>query len=244
MPGVDLLSQLGAADWTDVTAQQFIHAAQRARFDISGAASRRALAGDLTTGNAEVKALLDQAPQTRGWVVVNTNYPDRSAEELKRYAAGSRWLGALLSQGPSGGRLASQATRDLLQVYRRYTKPVLVPVPDAATAHDLQELAAEFSNVKFVAGGCGGDDWQDAVLAARQCVNIFLEPCSGGPHRGKIEAIFAALGPNRVVFASNYPDQNPGAALGLLLEAKISDTERQAMLAGNAVRLFGLRREE
>jgi predicted TIM-barrel fold metal-dependent hydrolase len=244
MPGVDLLSQLGAADWTDVTAQQFVHASQRARFDLSAAASRRALAGDLAAGNAEVKALLDQAPQARGWVVVNTNFPERSSEEMKRYASGSKWLGALLSQGPHGGRLASQATRDVLQAYRRYSKPVLVPIPDAAAAHDLQELAGEFSNVKFVAQGCGGDDWQDAVLAARVCVNIFLEPCSGGPHRGKIEAIFAALGPNRVVFASNYPDQNPGAALGLLLEAKITDSERQAMLSGNAIRLFGLRREE
>ena len=244
MPGVDLLAQLGAADWINVTPQQLVHAAQRARFDLFGAASRRALAGDLTAGNAEVKALLDQAPQARGWVVVNTNYPDRSAEELKRHVSGSRWLGALLSQGPAGERLASQATRDVLQAYRRFTKPVLVSVPNAAAAHDLQELATEFSSVKFVAWGCGGDEWQDAVLAARQCVNIFLEPCSGGPHRGKIEAIFAALGPNRVLFASNYPDQNPGAALGLLLEAKISDTERQAMLAGNAVRLFSLRREE
>jgi predicted TIM-barrel fold metal-dependent hydrolase len=45
------------------------------------------------------------------------------------------------------------------------------------------------------------------------------------------------------MFASSYPVYNPGAALGLLMEAKISDAEKQAILTTSAVRLFGLTRE-
>ena len=54
MPGVDILTQLGAARWTTTDATKLQYAAQRARFDLVGVASRRALAGDLTAGNAEV----------------------------------------------------------------------------------------------------------------------------------------------------------------------------------------------
>jgi predicted TIM-barrel fold metal-dependent hydrolase len=78
--------------------------------------------------------------------------------------------------------------------------------------------------------------------AAKRTVNIFPEPFSGGAHRGKVEAMVNLLGPHRILFASAYPEYNPGAALGALLDAKITDGEKQAVLAGNANRMFGLNR--
>src|SRR5438477_609840 len=90
--------------------------------------------------------------------------------------------------------------------------------------------------------GAGGDAWQDCAFLAKRLVNIFLEPFSGGSHRGKVEAIVQTLGAHRVLFASNFPEQNPGATLGLLLDAKLSDAEKQAVLTTNAARLFGLTR--
>ena len=103
--------------------------------------------------------------------------------------------------------------------------------------------AREFDQLKIIAQGAGGDDWQACALVAKQRTNVFLEPFSGGPHRGKLEAILATVGPNRVVFGSNYPDGNPGAALGLWMDFKLSDPEKQAVLTTNAVRLFGFNRQ-
>lgn len=243
MPGVDILAHLGAGDWKDTDAAELQRAAQRARFDAVGVASRRALAGDLIGGNAEVKALLAEAPQMRGWVVVNPIYPERSSEELRRYAANPRWLGAMIHPERTGESLASGATRELLNAYRRYTKPLLVHVGNEQAAREVEVLATEFNTLKIIALGCGGDDWQACAGVAKRATNVFLEPFSGGPHRGKLEAILEAIGPNRVVFASNYPDSNPGAALGLWYDAKISEGEKQAILTTNAVRLFGLNRE-
>jgi predicted TIM-barrel fold metal-dependent hydrolase len=249
MPGIDVLVQLGAAEWVDVTPERLVRAQQRARLDLVGVASRRALAGEVSAGNAEVKALLDQMPQAYGWVVVNPAYPERAAEELRRHVSGSRWLGAALAvEGALPGLpavpLGSQTTVDVLNSYRRFTKPVLVPVRNGSAAAQLREVARQFPTLKFVAWGAGGDQWLEAVLTARECVNVYLEPCSGGPHRGKLEAMIAALGHNRIVFASNFPDQNPGAALGLVLEARMSEGDRAAIASSNAARLFGLRREE
>jgi predicted TIM-barrel fold metal-dependent hydrolase len=243
MPGVDILAQLGTSQWITTDAAGLTKAAQRARFDVMGVASRRALSGDLGAGNAEVKALLDIAPQMRGWVVINPVYPERSAEELRKYAGGPKWLGAMIHPDMCGESLASGVTRETLVAYRRYTKPLLVHVPDETAVRALQALAGEFSNVRIIAMGGGGDDWQACALAAKTATNIFVEPFSGGTHRGKLEAVLATVGPNRVLFASNYPEHNPGGALGLLVDSKLTDSEKQAILTTNAMRLFGLNRE-
>jgi predicted TIM-barrel fold metal-dependent hydrolase len=228
MPGVDILMQLGAAEWTAPDAAKLQHAQQRARFDIVG-------------GNAELKAALDTSPQLRGWVVINPVYPERSNEEMRRYLGSPQWLGAMLHPEMCGESLASSATREALNAYRRYTKPLLVHVADETAVRQLEELAREFSTLKIVAGGAGYEDWQACMWAAKRAVNIYLEPFTGGTHRGKLETILETIGPNRVVFASGYPDHNPGAALGLLVDAKISDAEKQNIITNNAVRLFNLR---
>jgi predicted TIM-barrel fold metal-dependent hydrolase len=144
--------------------------------------------------------------------------------------------------GMTGESLASAATRELLNSFRRYTKPLLVHVANEQSARELETLALEFTTLRIIALGCGGDDWQACALVAKRATNVYLEPFSGGPHRGKLEAILASVGPNRVVFASNYPESNPGAALGLWYDAKITEAEKQAVLTTNAMRLFGLNR--
>src|SRR5687768_9886786 len=125
MPGVDILAQLGASQWMTTDASTLGKAAQRARFDVMGVASRRALGGDLAGGNAEVKALVDASPNMRGWVVINPVYPERSSEELRKYAGGGKWLGAMIHPEMCGESLASTTTREMLVAYRRYTKPLL-----------------------------------------------------------------------------------------------------------------------
>jgi predicted TIM-barrel fold metal-dependent hydrolase len=240
MPGVDVLTQLGAGPWIHADGDRLERARARARFDFMGVASRRALAGDIAAGNAEVKEVLDANPQMRGWAVVNPAYPELSSDQMRRYCNSAQWLGALLDTATGGHRLASAAAREVLNAYRRYTKPILVHVGNEQAVSELEDLAQEFSSLKFVAAGAGGHDWQDCMLLAKRVVNIYLEPFSGGAHRGKLETILATLGPHRVLFASHFPEVNPGAALGQLVDAKLSDGEKQGILTTNAVRLFGL----
>jgi predicted TIM-barrel fold metal-dependent hydrolase len=242
MPGVDILARLGTGEWISTDGQKLVHAMQRARFDLMAIASARALAGDTLAGNAETKAAVDVAPLLRGWCVINPASPERSSEEMRRYCSSPRWLGALLDPTRFNQRLTSTSTKEVINSYRRYAKPLMVLAPDAATIADLDTVAAEINTVKFIAVGAGGPAWTDGMVAAKRNTNLFLEPFTGGPHVGKIEALIETLGPHRVLFGSNYPVENPGAALGLLLESKISDAEKQSILANNAIKLFGLTR--
>ncbi len=244
MPGVDICARVGAGPWSSPDGARLQHALQRARFDLMGVVSTRAVAGDIVGGNAEIKDVVDAQPQMRGWAVVNPAYPELSSDQMRRYLGGAKWMGAYLPWALCPLGLNNDAVREVLNAYRRYTRPLLVEIPHTAAVHELRALAGEFNTIKFIAAGAGGDAWQECVLAARHDVNIFLEPCTGGAHQGKLEAIFATLGPNRVLFASGFPISNPGAALGLVMDAKLSDGEKQAVLMNNAVRLFNLRRAE
>ncbi len=243
MPGVDLLAQLGAGAFLDLDATRLNHALQRARYDFMGVASRRAMEGDLAGGNAETKAVLDDAAQLRGWVVISPAYLEQSTELLRRLVGGGQWLGAYLDLSHKGASLVSPACRELINSYRRYGKPLMVPVHDETAVGQIEQLALEFNQMKLVAAGAGGDAWASAAYAAKRAVNLFLEPFSGGYHRGKLEAIQAIVGGHRLLFASNYPTGNPGAALGLLLDSGLPDAEKQAVFGGNAIRLFSLRNQ-
>lgn len=242
MPGIDIYAEIGAGPFITTNQERLLHALQRARFDLMAVASARAVAGDFCAGNAEVEALISAVPQMRGWVVINPAHIDASAEELRRYLVSDRWLGAALVLPSRRDSLLSVTTRELINACRRYTRPLLLRIEDEIAVRELDALAAEFSTIKFIAGGSGGVSWPAAVISARQRPNIFLEPFSGESHQGKLERILEVLGPHRLLFASSYPIQNPGAALGLLADARITDAEKQSILSASAARLFGLSR--
>jgi predicted TIM-barrel fold metal-dependent hydrolase len=239
MPGIDICAVLGEGVWARADLEGALRTMQRARLDRMALASGRALAGDVISGNAELKAALDGQPALAGWVTVNPVDAEISAQELRRYAGSSNFLGVRLDARVSRSQLRSDAVREIVNGYRRYSKPVLVTVRDEREVMELEQLAREVTTLKFIAGGAGGDAWMACGAMAKRAVNVLLEPFTGGCHRGKIEALAAAIGSHRILFATGYPDQNPGAALGLLADAALSDGEKQAILSGNARRLFG-----
>ncbi|MBI3909306.1 MAG: amidohydrolase family protein [Armatimonadetes bacterium] len=239
MPGIDLAAELGTRGFSPPTRDRLLCTLQRARLDLMAIASQRALWEDVAAGNAETHAAIQCQAALRGWVVVTPVHPDASVADLRRYLGQEAFLGAWLHpRGPS--QLASDGTQEILTAYRRYTRPLMVTVPDEAAVRDLETLAKQMPQLKVIAAGAGGDAWLASVAAAKRAVNVMLEPFTGGCHRGKLEAMVEVLGSHRILFATGFPAWNPGAALGLLADAKISDADKQAILTGNARKMFGL----
>jgi predicted TIM-barrel fold metal-dependent hydrolase len=102
----------------------------------------------------------------------------------------------------------------------------------------LEALAAEASTVKMIVAHAGGDAYAECLALATKQLNLFLEPFTGGADLGKVEEAVAKIGAHRILFGTNFPTLNPGVALGMLADARISDTERAQILGGNAAKLF------
>jgi predicted TIM-barrel fold metal-dependent hydrolase len=93
--------------------------------------------------------------------------------------------------------------------------------------------------LKVVFLGMGGADWRAAIAAAHACTNVLLET-SGVMDRAKIPAALEVLGAHRILFGSDAPHTDAGAAAGLIEDSDLSEEARSRILGENARRLFDL----
>lgn len=242
MPVIDVHAHIGTGPWLAADRDAVLRGMQRARIDTAMVSSHLAVASNFAEGNFKLKGALDGVPQLLGYVVVNPAYVEQSVAEMKRYLAAPNFVGVKLHPDASGQPLDSAPTREVVNAFRRYSKPLLVHVWGTAQVRALEALAAEAPTVKMIVAHAGGEAFAECLSLASRQLNLILEPFTGGAELGKVEEAVAKIGAHRVVFGTNFPRLNPGVALGMLADARISETERAQILGGNAARLFGVGR--
>lgn len=68
----------------------------------------------------------------------------------------------------------------------------------------------------------------------------FIITTSGVTHNGALRLCLDELGPQRIMFAADYPYESVGEAVQFLDNAAISDEDRRLIYSGNAEKLFTL----
>lgn len=202
---------------------------------ISGLAARC----DFVAGNRALSQLLDPAQGLYGYAVLNADYPEESMQEQRRYLTHSHFLGAVMF-GHDGRPVNVEDAREVLNAYRRFTKPMAICAPDAEAVHAARAIAADFPAMKFVLLGMGGESWRTAVGVAKKHLNVYLE-ISGTLDADKVAHAAEALTPRKVLFGSGFPQADPEAILGLVETAPtVTRADRDRILSLNAQALFTL----
>jgi predicted TIM-barrel fold metal-dependent hydrolase len=163
-----------------------------------------------------------------------------STQEMRRYLGARNFVGIKIHPHSSGQPLDSAATRGLANSFRRYQKPILAHVWGEEDVRALDRLAQECPTVKMIAAHSGGDAWAACLALAERQLNILLEPFTGGAERDKLEEAVARIGAHRILFGTNFPLLNPGVALGMVADSRLSEADKNLILGGNAVKLFHL----
>ena len=114
MPGFDISAQLGEAAWTRADRDGVLRALQRARLDRVALTSRRALAGEVTAGNTELKAALEGQANLAGWVVASPVDVELSTQELSRHAGAPNILGLHIDPRAFGVPLHAESITDIV----------------------------------------------------------------------------------------------------------------------------------
>lgn len=221
------------------TATQLAQLIQARQIDRAIVLSARARHVDPITGNRILKTMLDQTPDLYGCLVTHMNRVDASVQMIKELLGNRKFMALLLANTRSQEPLHPLIADDVLNAARRYQKPIYLQTPNANCVDVALTLARTYSMHKFVFLGMGGADWRNAIAAAHQSVNIFLET-SGALDRAKIPAAVEAIGSHRILYGSSLPNLDPAAALGLLSDARLSGTDMRRILYENASRLFNL----
>jgi predicted TIM-barrel fold metal-dependent hydrolase len=194
---------------------------------------------DPLAGNRLTKAAVEQSPALYGCLVGHLNRPDGSLNAMRELMPKRRFL-ALAVVGRSPEEPVSVAMADdLLNAYRRYTKPIMVYALNSASVRAALEIAKAYPMVRLVMLGMGGRDWPDAIRAAHAATNIVLET-SGALECAKLPAAVDTLGAHRIVFGSWSPHTSAPAAMGMIEDAPISADAKRRILWDNAIRLFDL----
>lgn len=194
---------------------------------------------DTLAGNRILKAMVGQDERLYACLTTHTNRADKSIAVMRELMPLRRFVGMCVV----GPRLDQPIDRmvgdEILNAYRRYTKPLFLYTPNAECVHAAMAIAKTFTMLKVVFLGMGGPDWRAAIAAAHACTNVLLET-SGHPDRAKIPAAVEVLGAHRLVFGSDAPHTDAAAAVGLIEDSDLSDDARARILSENARRLFDL----
>lgn len=214
-----------------------LKAMERYSIEIAVLISRLAVECDFRQGNEELHEVLKTDDRLYGYMVVNPNYPEESVEMMRQRMNSPKFLAAALYFGSTKPHPNLADFSEILNSYRRFTKPVFVHAADLVAVDAVDEMAQAFPTLKFILGGMGGADWKRAIIVAEARVNVFLET-SGSYDSEKIGDAVEQVGAHRLLFGSDQPFADPASMLALIKNSGISDEAMGKIAGQNARKLF------
>jgi len=193
---------------------------------------------DFRIGNEHVMQIIKDDPRLYGYFVVNPNYPEESIEMMRRMMSNRKFLAMAIFRGASLPYPNLDDCREIINAYRRFTKPVFLHTPDADSVEAAKEIAAAFPTLQFIFGSMGGADWKRALNLGK-LINVYLET-SGSFDVEKIEEAVGKVGAHKVLFGSDFPLSDPASEIALIRASNLSKDAMVRIFDQNAVKLFGL----
>lgn len=201
--------------------------------------SSDAVAYDMAAGNAALSRDIESHEQLRGYVFANPNYVQESCEELRRYLELPHFVGVKLRSGACVSKpLSCREHYEILTLVSHEYPWALILVHcsenDAGDFAALGELAKRFPELTFIAGHMGAGRWREALPLLSAETNIVAEISAPIAARPRIEDAVGIMGPERVVFGSDFPLISQAYTIGAVQDAAIPQQHREMILFDNA----------
>lgn len=236
MPVIDSHCHIGEGVRKEVTPDALLRAMDDAGVDRAVVCSvDQFIAVRNREGNDEVLGLVRSHPD-RFWglAAVNPWFGDQAVEELER-SLDAGLNGLKLNSHLQGFVLSDPIVHPLVAVCRDHGVPLYAHTGTPITAEPFQlaELARTFPEVTMVMGHMGYTDfWYDAVPAALQSKNVYLE--TSLIDIMNIQNAIEKVGDARILFGSDFPESDLSLELEKMSMLEMSDEARARILGGNA----------
>jgi predicted TIM-barrel fold metal-dependent hydrolase len=204
------------------------------------------LFGDTQAGNDELARARDRAPDVLvPFGTVDAHWDDVKLRwELRRCVSNLRFSGIMLHPLRQGFSLSNPAVHTIAGECSDLEVPLIVHDGTAPCATSLQllALAKAFPRLRVIsANGGQAEGWREIVAVAPDVPNYWVCP-AGVPLQG-IQALYGALGPERILFGSDSVTGNistVASALRRLRSLLVPAEHLDLMLGGNVARLFSV----
>ena len=171
-------------------------------------------------------------------VNVHPNFPEESCAEVQRfYDLGFRWIGEIAGY---------------VMNYSRYFTPGLLPVMELAqdlemvlsihpsSLEDIENILKNFPRLKLLVAHPGAPDIMQNFTLAQKYPNLHFDISGAGLTRwGMLQKAVRMLGPERILFGTDFPLINPGMYVAAVLFEHLTPSERKMILRDNFLRLTG-----
>lgn len=208
--------------------------------------SSKAITYDMIEGNMDLSRILDSNKGLYGYVYVNPNYPELSKAEVKKYLGNPLFKGVgEIHPDYSGVSVDSEDSISVISEAAEYRKPFLIHTYSLDNVRALIELVKRFPDNIFIAGHMGGTvasgtglSWRKAIAAAKEYSNLYLEVCMTLFEKGKLEEAVDKAGAEKIMFGSDLTLLNPAHTIGMVMDAEISENDKEKIFYLNAKRVF------
>jgi len=212
--------------------------------------SSQSIQYDFVEGNAELAEVISGHESLYGYVYINMHYPELSIAEVEKYLGSEKFVGVKYNGEYSRSAACAEENDHIFGlVENKYGKPLLLhtwglPEHGNVMAYSLPsqalELAIKHPNLKVIMGHMGGTEWMSAIRAAQKADNLYLDTCASYADCDKIGTAVRMLGAERALFGSGMTENNPFMQKGAVLDAAITNREKEMFLYANARQIFGI----
>ncbi len=206
------------------------------------ASSVPALRGQCDSGNKDLAEAIHQSDgRLKGYYVPDPEHPECMRDSLERDFDAMSMSGIKIHCDWSRRGISHPDWQPALLFADERHLPVLIH--NIETPDQVKSICARYSHLRLLlahAGGLGIEDASPWYELAREVPNLYLDTCSSLCHRGAFESLIKKYGPEKVLFASDFPYLDLAYQLGRIFGADLRREVKQKILYDNAVEFFCL----
>jgi predicted TIM-barrel fold metal-dependent hydrolase len=177
-----------------------------------------------------------------GFVYLNPKHERESLQEIERCVARGLMVGiklwvAVHCNQPCVDPIAARAAELHAPILQHTFLRRGGNLPGESTPDDMVELAARHPRTDFLCGHAGFD-WERGIRTLRPAKNIYADPGGGDPVAGEVEMAVRELGPDRVVYGSDFAGRSFASQLAKVYSANLPQAAQRLVLCENLKRIL------
>ena len=177
-----------------------------------------------------------------GLVYLNPKHERESLQEIERCVARGPMVGiklwvAVHCNQPCVDPIAARAAELHAPILQHTFMRLGGNLPGESTPDDMLELARRHPKTAFICGHAGFD-WERGIRTLRPAKNVYADPGGGDPVAGEVEMAVRELGPERVVYGSDFAGRSFASQLAKVYSANLSPAAQRLVLCENLKRIL------